>query len=881
MNLQKFIRRCGILLFCLCFVTPICFAASGTYETFFTCSAEKGFSFVPFDATGVVSGKTVQTEENDMHFGLGESYYAMSMSVGYGNGMTMEADTKSGSLQDATSGANYTAEVSFDVSVDASASNPLQIRFFPQDKNGTVHKGNCLTKMSLTPKADGTRLLSVYDRTGKTLLGEVNLTDVLGAYAKTDGYFFRFRYVFQVTDENSTVIRSEKVFVDGQKVIEANYTNNTKEYRIAGIGIQRACASYGAIDNLVFSQYNGARKDENGNDAICNDALVAAIRKAAILKNSAENNIYIKDLEAAISQAKAGYETMQSQTDCDSLAENLEKAMKAYSDAVTLETLVFSDFSKENPLYITQNMTFPTNFLPAYGGIYDCSVTADKPDIVSADGIVTRPKYNETVLLTADLVRDADFSYMEKTFSIRVLADGAVTKTGNVTSGYTKNFSSANRVLFGGYTKDTPAEISFGENKITVSENSEFSAVCDYVSKEFILYQNGEITAKEALHGTPNNVFVTGTVTDSVLILSNGYGYGVSTLQFETADGDPRTIPVTDGIICGAKLICKDEALEHTEVYAAVYENSKLFSVSRAQIADKHSYNEVFTVPFSAPLPTESKNVTIKLLFLKDSKTLSPLAPEYVYVAKEHINLHPTIYVAGDSTACNYSNGHFPQTGWGQVLGNYFPGGVTVQNHALGGRSSKSFIDEGRLATIFSQIQPGDYLLVQFGGNDQKTDERWTDPDTTYRDYLKQYINGAKSLGAIPVILTSCTRRIYKNGVFDQGANLGKFPEAARAVASEMNVPLIDVFNYTVHLVNTSGEEGSKDIYLHLVKNDPRFIGDSRFTNSRYNQQDVTADNSHFQQYGAEVIAGFIAEELDKLNLSLSAYYIPYAPVKP
>ena len=864
------------LILCLCFCMPVVFAETGNYSEFLKKDAETGFSFVPYDTTGILSGKNTAVSDTDMYFGLGTSYYTMSMSKGYANGMTMEADTKSGSLQDASNGAGFTAEVSFDISVDATAAYPLQIRFFPQDKSGTVHKGNSVTKMSLTPKADGTRLLTVYDRTGKTVLGEVNLTDVLGSYVSADGYFFRFRYVFQVTDENNAVIRNEKVYVDGKEVLSANYINNTKEYRIAGIGIQRSCESYGAIDNLVFSQYNGIRKDSTGKDMICDDALVAAVRKAAVLKSAAENDAYLTELEKAVSDAKAGYLTMQTQADCDFYVKELETAMKHYSDSLTMEQFVFSDFSKENALYITKDMTFPTSFLPADGGIYDCSVTADKPDVVAADGTVIRPKYNETVLLTANLTRDTDFSSMQKTFPVRVLADGTVVKLGDIKASLSKTYTPAKRVLLGGYTQDTPAEIFFGENSMTVSANCEFSAVCDYVSGECILYQNGEIVQTSVLNGSPAAYTVSGNVYDAVFIKNDSIGYKVQKLQFESPEGSPRTIPVSEGIVCGAEFICKNETLKDTKVYAAVYENNKLFSVSCAEISEKHSYNETFTASFSATLPQEIKDVVVKLLFVNNSHDFTPIIPAYSYIAKEEINFNPVIYIAGDSTACNYSDGHFPQTGWGQVLGNYFTDEVTVENYAKGGRSAKSFMDEGLLDTIFSQIQPGDYLLIQFGHNDQKVYS--VDP---YRDYLKIYINGARELGAVPILLTSVTRRTYKDGVFDNGKSLGKFPEAAREVAKEMNVPLIETFDYTVELVNTLGEEGSKDIFLHLTQNDERFINDPRFANSRYHQQETTADNSHFQYYGAEVIAGFIAKELDALQLSLSQYYKPYTPVKP
>ena len=207
MNLRKSLQTYIVFLLCLCFFAPICFAESGNYTEFFTCTAESGFSFAPYDADGVVSGTAVNTSGSDLQFGLGESYYSMSMSKGNNNGMTMESSVKSGSLQDTTAGANFTAEVSFDVSVDTAVQNPLQIRFFPQDKGGTVHKGNSIIKMALIPKSNGVRQLTVYDRTTKNVIGDVNLTDILGSHVTTDGYFFRIRYVFEPTDENGSAKR--------------------------------------------------------------------------------------------------------------------------------------------------------------------------------------------------------------------------------------------------------------------------------------------------------------------------------------------------------------------------------------------------------------------------------------------------------------------------------------------------------------------------------------------------------------------------------------------------------------------------------------------------------------------------------------------------
>jgi lysophospholipase L1-like esterase len=153
----------------------------------------------------------------------------------------------------------------------------------------------------------------------------------------------------------------------------------------------------------------------------------------------------------------------------------------------------------------------------------------------------------------------------------------------------------------------------------------------------------------------------------------------------------------------------------------------------------------------------------------------------------------PTVYLAGDSTVQTYSASQAPQQGWGQRIAEFFTTDVVFVNKSIGGRSSKSFIDEGHLTEILGLLKAGDYLFAQWGINDRySSDEtRYTNPATTFRTYLKQYIDGARSKNAIPVLVTPTPRLDYSNGVFHNGFT--DYCTAIKAVGLETNTPVIDL----------------------------------------------------------------------------------------
>lgn len=220
-----------------------------------------------------------------------------------------------------------------------------------------------------------------------------------------------------------------------------------------------------------------------------------------------------------------------------------------------------------------------------------------------------------------------------------------------------------------------------------------------------------------------------------------------------------------------------------------------------------------------------------------------------------------TVYLAGDSTVSNYPDNMAPRTGWGQVLPSFFDDRVRIKNRAVPGRSSKSFIMEGRLAGILKQIHKGDYLFIQFGHNDEKFKDstRYTKPSTTYKSYLKQYIAGARQKGAIPVLVTPMERRRFSS----EGDALnthGKYPSAMRELGHDEHVTVIDLTAKSKKLFQQLGPEKTKELFMWVdpgtTPNFPRGV----------------QDNTHFQDKGAKAIAKLVVEGIQEHGLGLRAH---------
>ena len=203
----------------------------------------------------------------------------------------------------------------------------------------------------------------------------------------------------------------------------------------------------------------------------------------------------------------------------------------------------------------------------------------------------------------------------------------------------------------------------------------------------------------------------------------------------------------------------------------------------------------------------------------------------------------PTWFLCGDSTMATYGPDRAPMTGWGQPLQSLVPESVFVQNEAIAGRSSKSFVDQQRLSYIESCLRPGDTLVVCFAHNDEKKDDplRFTTARGTFPKYLGLYIDAARSHGAEPILVTAIARGLFDGDGKPIPAH-GDYPQAMKDLAAERGVRLIDLEAATMEMLRQAGPEGAKGIFCHVPAGHP-------------NYPEGREDNSHLQPHGAIRIA--------------------------
>lgn len=247
-----------------------------------------------------------------------------------------------------------------------------------------------------------------------------------------------------------------------------------------------------------------------------------------------------------------------------------------------------------------------------------------------------------------------------------------------------------------------------------------------------------------------------------------------------------------------------------------------------------------------------------------------------------------TIFMIGDSTMANKNISHgSPERGWGMVLQCYFDDGIKVDNHAVNGRSSKSFIDEGRWQKVLDLIKPGDYVFMQFGHNDEKPKpDRHTDPGTTFDENLRRFVRETREKGGTPVLFSCVVRRNFFTAVPKNdddealrntvGAKVapvegdtlydthGDYRFSPRNVAREMGVVFIDANKITHDLEQGLGREESKKLHMWFMPGEEPSIPKGR------------QDNTHYNIYGSHVVASLLADAVGKEIKPLRKHLVHY-----
>ncbi len=239
--------------------------------------------------------------------------------------------------------------------------------------------------------------------------------------------------------------------------------------------------------------------------------------------------------------------------------------------------------------------------------------------------------------------------------------------------------------------------------------------------------------------------------------------------------------------------------------------------------------------------------VTISIMFLSIS----------VFAQKSLI----TVYLAGDSTCANKLAEKRPETGWGEMFGQFFKDNkIKIDNRAMNGRSTKTFISEGLWQAIVDNLKKDDYVFIQFGHNDESKEkgERYTPPED-YRKNLITFIEETRAKKAFPVLLTPVMRRRFdKDGKFYD--THGEYPDIVRTVAKEQKVSLIDIHHKSEKLIVRYGVENSKKLFLILKDGE----------NPNYPKG--IDDNTHFSPLGAEEMAKLVVKGIRETKIGLKKY---------
>jgi lysophospholipase L1-like esterase len=231
------------------------------------------------------------------------------------------------------------------------------------------------------------------------------------------------------------------------------------------------------------------------------------------------------------------------------------------------------------------------------------------------------------------------------------------------------------------------------------------------------------------------------------------------------------------------------------------------------------------------------------------------IAAAFISSPKKKIKL----YLIGDSTMCEYETSRAPLTGWGMPFKYFFDSTVLIDNRAKGGRSTRTFISENRWQPIADSLQEGDYVLMQFGHNDEAKEERYKDRYTAVADYkinLVKFITETRAKNANPVLITPVTRmRFDKEGKIEE--THAAYSAAVWEVGKQTNTPVIDLDKKSRDLLQQFGPVTSKLLFMQLDS-----LQHPNYPNGQ-------KDNTHFTEFGARRMAELVLAEIRNLKLEL------------
>lgn len=235
-------------------------------------------------------------------------------------------------------------------------------------------------------------------------------------------------------------------------------------------------------------------------------------------------------------------------------------------------------------------------------------------------------------------------------------------------------------------------------------------------------------------------------------------------------------------------------------------------------------------------------------------------APHIAEMTIERIDTAITVFLCGNSTVVDQDNE--PWASWGQMIPRFFDEEVCFANYAESGETAASFIAAGRLKKLLTQIKKGDYVIVEFGHNDQKLKGVGDGAFYSFMTNMKIFVDETRRRGATPILVTPTQRRSFDKEGKIADTHLD-FPEATRFLCQREGVHLIDLHAMTRTLYEAMGPEVSKGAFVHYP------------AGSYPGQEKPLADNTHFNPYGAYQISKCVIEGMKGLNLELLHHLRP------
>lgn len=498
------------------------------------------------------------------------------------------------------------------------------------------------------------------------------------------------------------------------------------------------------------------------------------------------------------------------------------------------------------------------NLIQSYAskfGACDVRWETSNSSVIANDGNVNCQKTETKVTISGIFSVQEDDSLVEtKSFDVTVVADADDASA----------VAAAKEAL-------TLGDTSSVKNNLTLPAEGKRGTAITWKSSNTSVIENDGTVHRAA--GTSQTATLTATITrgtesavkDFTITVTEFVAVTIESYSYSDAKDAPRFTPVDGGKLKSINATkCEELSGDSNSIIAAVYKADG--ALKDCKMLDINSMPLDKSTRLEVDLPMDSTD-TFRV-FALNMKSLQPyISP---YKPDDTLTENATIYIVGDSTASPYGDDEYPKKGWAQMLSGYFDSGVKTNDLALSGRSSLNFKKEANYNTLKTKIKKGDYLIIQFGHNDQKDGaDKHTEPggdrftNGSYKKSMFEFVQLAWDKGAHPILATSISRRRTND------AGLEAYVKDTRELAHELSLPCIDLYAKTNGWINEVGTEQAKDMFDYVKAYDSRFIDYAGFSKSKI-YTIGTEDNTHLNINGADLIAQWAVDEMKEMQIPVT-----------